>query len=274
MNIQTKLLQLAINYINEVMATECMYCFGTRNTLQTTKSIFADPGMEQRTSIHFDMLVVTTNNCPLPDFIGKLDNIKDMEVTVSLIVSTHAALQTALQHNNRFFHSIVRKGKLVHTKIGKTPIHPGHFDEEKDRSTTRKYWDKCYKNGMASLHSALHNYHHIDIAIPLYTKNLTQICEGLIFVCLGYTPSGYSLEQMLDLCNSIDLHFDGLIPKITERNIFNYHILMQGSWKKEKGNEMEPFINEIHSCCEEFSDYAKVLCEAKLNATNYVGCIK
>lgn len=268
MNIKTKLLELAVNYINQVMETECIYCFGVRTALQTKQSIFSNAGLEERNSIHFDMLVVTTNRCPLPDFIGQLENITDMYVTVSLIVCTHAALYTELKNNNRFFHSIIRKGKLINSKIGKDPVHPCQFDQEMDRSATRRYWNKCFKNGMANLDTALNSYHDYKTAIPFYTKSLKQICEGLIYVYLGYQPTGYSLEQMLDLCTSIDQQIDELFPKVTERNVFHYDILMQGFWEKADGQDMEPFMDEIHRCCEEFTNYAALLCRLRLDANS------
>ncbi|WP_442588444.1 hypothetical protein ACSBL2_20600 [Pedobacter sp. AW31-3R] len=267
MNIQTELMAMAINYITEVMEAEHIYCFGSRHLQQQTESVFGDRKGLKR-AVHFDLLVVTDNLCPRPDFIGRLENIEGMEVTVCLMVCTRAALDGGLLNNNRFYHTVISKGRLVYGKIGTAPLLPVVFDGERDLGAIRAYRENCAARGAKSVFSTM-NYKNIFnfSAIPLYTKSLVEVCREVVYVCMGYEPEGYSLEQLLDLCDSIDPRFNELIPRFTQRDIFHYKVLLKGSWRKGKVNMMEPRMLDLYDCCERFIGHAEAVCARKLEQT-------
>lgn len=262
---QSKPLALAINYINQFMDTECIFCYGTRVAKGQTASLFTNPMQTVNKSIHFDLLAITSNTCNLPDFIGKIDNIDNIDITVTLIAHTHYAVQQALKENNRFFHSVIKNGALVDSGTGKLPINlTAVFNQEEDDHATLGYWKNCLSSAVGFSDLAFNSSGDNHIAIPLLKKSMQQACLGLIYVFFGYQPEGYELDELLELCNSVDLRSGELVPLVTEKERFNYRILIDGFWNGEYGEGMEPDIAWIHGCCDQFIAYAKELCCYKL----------
>ncbi len=261
-----KPLALAINYINQVMETECIFCFGTRSSGTASDSLFALP-QENSTAIHFDLLAITTNRCPLPDFFGRLENIPGIEITLSLIVRTHAALHKALKENNRFFHAIVKNARLVDARPGLAPVTNAlQFDVKADQRATLAYWKTRYSNAITYSALALNSSNANDVALPLLRKSLEQACLGLIYVFMGYQPKDYALEALLQLCHSIDSRFLQVLLAVTGWDCFNYQIAEPDEWDKNDEEILESTVLEIHQCCLDFIRLAKELCEVKIHS--------
>ena len=264
---QSKPINLAVSYINEIMDTDFIFCFGSRFENTLTGSIFNEDMEENEKSMHFDLLVITPDDDTYkPDFTGNLETFSDMLYTVTTLVRTRTQVQKELIANNRFFHKVISKAELVYSKNGeKAPGFSGSFYASADYQKTVDYWKRCCID-MDEYLALASNSKQAHIAVPLLNKCMKAGCRGLLFVMLGYAAEECTLNQLLNLCDLVDVRFQNIIPLLTSNDQYDYEVLMNGSWQGNYGEDREPMIPYLYKYCDDFTKLTKLLCEFRLES--------
>ena len=262
---QLKPIDFAVDYIREMMDVDCILCFGSRAAGSVSSSAFDDGEEDNQKSIHYDLLaIVPDREGGKPDFMGKLEEFPELLFTVNLLVRTHSVLQEELLSNSRFFHTVLENGELVYSKAGDVPAGlAGTFDKKASYEDAAAYWDQVWESTDESL-GMCYGCTNPHIEIPLLHGCLKEICQGLIYVVLGLRTGGYTLEQLLSLCSSIDPRFQDLLPTVNEGDRYHYGLLMAGEWIGKFGMNREPISVFVEKQCSDFRDLAKEVCEQEL----------
>ncbi len=262
---QSKPIDAAVGYIREMIDADCILSFGSRVKHSLSTSAFKNGEEDEQKSIHYDLLaIIPDSEGKKADYMGKLEEFKDLFFTVNLLVRTNSAVQTELNANSRFFHTVLEKGELVYSKTGALPTGlTGQFDAKADYEEAARYWDDLLESTEESL-GLCYNCFNPRIEIPLLHGCLKQICEGLIYVMLGLRTEGYTLPQLLSLCDSIDPRFQDLLPMVKEGDRYHNGLLMAGEWIGQFGKDREPISVFVEKQCDDFRDLAIEVCEKEL----------
>lgn len=264
---QIKPIDFAVSHILEMMDADCILSFGSRTASSVTISAFAGAETDNQKSIHYDLLAIIPDSAAeKPDFMGKLEEFSDLFFTVTLLVRTRSAVQQELEANSRFFHTVLENGELVYSKTGIIPEElTAEFDEGAAYEDTAAYWEEVWEH-TAETTSLYINCGNPRMLLPLFHGCLKETCQGLIYVMLGLnTEKGYTLNQLLNLCDSIDPRFQDLLPLATEGDRYHYGLLMAGEWVGRFGRDREPILNYLHKPCDDFRELANEVCRQKLN---------
>ena len=262
---QSKPIDAAVGYLREMIDADCILSFGSRIRHSFTTSAFTDEAEEEQKSIHYDLLaIIPDSEGEKADYIGRLEEFKDLFFTVNLLVRTNSAVQKELDANSRFFHTVLEKGELVYSKTGALPTGlTGQFDAKANYEAAAEYWDDILESTDETI-GMCYNCTNPRIEIPLLHGCLKQICEGLIFLMLGLRTEGYTLTQLLSLCDSIDTRFRDLLPIVNDGDRYHYGLLMAGEWIGQFGRDREPISAFVEKQCDDFRDLAKEVCELEL----------
>ncbi len=260
-------IDFAVSYIREMMDADCILSFGSRTENSLTTSAFDNGEQETEKSIHYDLLVIVPDSeGEKPDFMGKLEEFSNLLFTVTLLVRTHAAVLQELNANSRFFHTVLEKGELVYSKTGGIPAGlTANFNKKADYEEAAAYWKEVWEHTDETI-SLYINCSNPRMLLPLFHGCLKETCQGLIFVVLGLHTIGYSLSQLLHLCDSIDPRFQDLIPMATELDRYHYKLLMAGEWPGRFSRKREPISCYFHKQCDDFRELANEVCKLKLKA--------
>ena len=265
MTAHIKPIEYAVNYIREMMDVDCILSFGSRTGYSLTTSAFDSTEEQEQKSIHYDLLaIIPEDEGRKADFIGQLEEFSELFFTLNLLVRTQSEVQQGLNANSRFYHTVLGDGELVYSKTGRVPEGlTGQFDAKADYKDTLAYWNQVWKNTDESL-GMCYNCGNPHVEIPLLHGCLKELCQGLIYVMLGLRTEGYTLSQLLNLCDSIDPRFQDLLPIVNEVDRYHYELLMAGEWIGKYGRDREPIADFVEKQCDNFRDLAQEVCEQEL----------
>ena len=106
---------------------------------------------------------------------------------------------------------------------------------------------------------------------------LEQLCLGVIYVCLGYRPKIYNLNNLFSLCNMVSADFDGIMPRNTREDKCFYKMITDGvsdiRYRDHTGHDMD-LLQLLYKRCENFLAKAREICDLKLKPVADSGRMK
>ncbi len=263
---QSTPIALAISHIKkEIINTAYIFCMASSSKTLQTVSVFTSSEQADSKSLHYDLLIITSDECSCkPDFGNLKDILKDSlpgtELSINTFIHSLASVKEALAANNRFFHTVIEKAAVLYSKTPETlKDSKSVFDPEADQL----YLQRChtdYRNNLEQYAQFVFNSKNPNTYMAMVSKGIKEACKMLIEVIMGYQPNDCRLGHLLDICYSIDPRLREIVPVRTAQDRYHYQLILNGAWKR---NQVEPIQAYVQKCLDDFIDLSQEICEAR-----------
>jgi len=252
-----------------------VYCFGTRSYVTERAGVFKKEHNARLAYRHYDLLVIAGEEERLYNFQGNFNNRPDAHDTVMLLVYNEACFMDALNRQDAFFHTIVKKGELIYLKEGLSPD-AGVADyavkppDEKSLTALKCRWHDRYCNARGFIEgaAAIRDPERMPVKVAMLHQGMELVCLGLIRVFLAYKPQRHTLSHLVDLCCSFLPFAEQIFPRkdTEDKELFN---LLAGAANglRYKGTLPVTFgtINLMENRCRRFLEKANEAVLDKIN---------
>lgn len=179
-------------------------------------------------SQHFELLVITQQpgDIDVLNLQRTINDNKDINASVTLLLHSKENVLEALKENNRFFDEILRSGNLIYQQEGLSwGLDLPHYDGSKELSNAKLSWYHRQQRAEALMVAAA-NITEDETGIVeawLLNQAMEQVCLGFIFVSIGYEPNQPSLSYLFDICRCINPAIEEVFPTAgpDDKDIFN-----------------------------------------------------
>lgn len=176
----------------------------------------------RRLSDQYCLLVIAEEVCAaeVPDVQSIIVQNKKVTASVILLVHTMKDVQEALDDNDRFFHDLLRNGRMVYQNPGALEsLNLVRYEASSAQTQTGLCWYRQSGKAAALLMAA----ENVGCTITADDANLVkalllnqameQVCLGFIALSTGYKPRSQSLKQLFMLCRCISTRIDVVFPR-------------------------------------------------------------
>jgi hypothetical protein len=153
---------------------------------------------------HWNLAVISD---PLPpnaiaDLTESIAQKSHGAATVTIVHYTPSSISTQGQHQ-WFLHQVMTKTNRLHSNKSKMKALKFTDTPTRNPQTLQKFWlDRKYNaTSLMEAENAIENPSGGKVQIVLLHAAMEQLCLGLIYVFLGYTPQNYGLGYLLSVCD-------------------------------------------------------------------------
>lgn len=218
-NSSDKGMELYIEQITAILPVERIYCFGTSTYTSDVENSLLNKA-EQRVYIHYNLLIILTD--PVDDRYAKIEEMTDLTstayITFTPIIHSKYSIYNKKNSNNYFFQLVMKQSKQVYVQPG-TAIDFDFIVSDKlwNHQTLESHWNHRIKKAKILLNTAaVMEKGCEDLVLALQNTGLRQLCLGLIYVHLRYTPNNRSLSHLVELCSLLTDQTKEYFPRHTQ----------------------------------------------------------
>lgn len=213
-----------ISLLSGLINVECIYRIGYSISSALHDGLFKSNLCSQ----HFELLVITQlpGDIEVLDLQRTINDNKDINASVTLLLHSKENVIEALKDNNRFFNGILRSGNLIYQQEGLSwGLDLPHYDGSRELSDARLSWYHRQQRAEALMVAAA-NITEDETGIVeawLFNQAMEQVCLGFIFVSIGYKPNQPSLSYLFEICRCINPAIEEVFPTAgpDDKAIFN-----------------------------------------------------
>lgn len=250
---RSEAIDVIIRLISSLINVDCIYRIGYSISSALHDGLFKSNQCSQC----FELLVIT--QLPVDTNVLDMQRIinenKEINALVTLLVHSKESVVEALMENNRFFHEILHSGNLIYQQEGmRWCIHLPHYDGSRALSSAKLFWYHRQQRAEALIVAAA-NITEDDTSIVevwLLHQVMEQICLGFIFVSIGYKPNQRCLHHLFAICRCINPAIDEAFPTVRpdDKDIFNILVSAAKNMRDQATIAIHPTdIGLLHRRC-------------------------
>jgi len=225
----------------------------------------------RRLSDQYCLLIIAEEVCAaeVQDIQIIIAQNKQVTASVTLLVHTVKDVQLALDDKDRFFHDLLRNGRMVYQNAEASerlslPV----YDAITEKAHTGLCWYKTYSKAGALLMAAENvsgktsGGDEAIVKVLLLNQAMEQLCLGFISRSIGYRPNQRSLNHLFTLCRCITVRIDQVFPTriAADREIFQMLLNAGGDIRYCTSIDIDPVdLNLLQQRCRAWMNELKYL---------------
>ncbi|MEJ2884374.1 HEPN domain-containing protein [Pedobacter sp. GR22-6] len=170
---------------------------------------------EDPVEVHYYLLVICDTPC-CPDVFnvqGLINQDKNINATVTLLMHSLKDLQDALHDHQVFFHEILREGEMIYG-ADSFDLPVPELDTSKMMLANAQLWYNRYNRAKALMEAAANVTEEENgiVMANMLSQAMLQLCLIYIEHSIEYRPNQLSLKHLFALCRMIDPLIDEVFP--------------------------------------------------------------